>query len=69
MRTKKRHLEDHRMPFKERCECIDFYDTIDLEWLLIEEHHEWVVNKLKTAREAGNMRQQEFLDRFRGGGA
>ena len=60
MKTKKSVLENHKMPIKERCARIDYYDTIDLEWQLNMEHLEWIQSRLGTAREAENKREKEF---------
>lgn len=35
MQEKRDLLEDHEMPYKERCAWINFHDTISLEWRII----------------------------------
>lgn len=48
----KKYFLDHMMPFKERCDWIDFHDTIYLEFKLHYQYREWVALKIEEAEKS-----------------
>ena len=61
---KKHYLDDHKMPFKERCAWIDFCDTIQLEWDLINTYYDWVRNKKVAAEGLESVKEKKFWAEF-----